>query len=67
MVGCIGGSMASGHDLKGRRGLSMRKNVNVNELINRAKLDKNKERKTSLIVATVAISALVVTSYIISF
>ena len=59
--------MAFGHYVEERRGSSKRRNVNVNELISKAKLDRRKEKKTSIIVATVAISALAITSYIISF
>ena len=59
--------MAFGYYVGERKGSSKRRNVNVNELISKAKIDRKKEKKTSIIVATVAISALAVTSYIITF
>ena len=43
-----------------------RKSTNVVDLINRVKLEKRKEQKQTIVVATTAVSALVIAGIIIS-
>ena len=43
-----------------------RKSTNVVDLINRVKLEKRKEQKQTIVIATTAVSALVIAGIIIS-
>ena len=45
-----------------RFGSSQNRTINVNDLMNRVKLEKKKDRKNNIIIAAAAVSALAITS-----
>ena len=58
--------MASYKYLSSRKSHVTYNSVNVVDLVNRAKLEKNKEKKKTIMIAAAAISALAISGIVIS-